>query len=306
MSVHERRLIFLRFWVFSLLAAYVACSSSGPQAGSQSHFAKCSTNADCIAQNIDAVCTAGECSPVLAATDASVDAPDATFDALGANPNDAAMPLSSCVPGPPLGPGPGAVTTVVSDLASLCSALGTLGIQCPVDRAFFLAGVPERCVPNGQFPDFYRSCGQDRIIFNASGLSVWFYFDSATGAFEGARITDPNGLLPCGAYVYLAGRVPGATTCTSVGAACSLCLGEPDECPPDISAEIPTIACYPWSPAPSDTCMCQVWDAALGLPASGEACGSPEDCAHCQDYTCWSDCTCMRDGSYRWLQGCAE
>ena len=179
-----------------------------------------------------------------------------------------------------------------ASLASLCEALQrTGGNPCPVSRAALLAEVPEQCIGSGDSPGadplLDRRCGLDEI-------SGW-YFDSASGALVGARISDTDGLLPCGSGLYFAGQWD--QSC-GAGISCSLCLGNPGECPADISAEIPTEPCGPWPPEPNP-CMCPT----AGIPTAGTLC---DGCLQCGAGTCGADCVCMRDGNYRWDSWCTE
>jgi hypothetical protein len=195
-------------------------------------------------------------------------------------------------------PHPFAGPVFASDLMSLCEALErTGGEPCPASRAALLAEVPQQCIgssgSDGADPQFYR-CTLDVI-------SGWF-FDSTSGALVGARIQDADGVLPCGSGIYFAGQWELNCGVNS----CSLCQGNPDECPPDISAEIPTEPCGP-PPAVPNLCDCTTVDASfVDLPTGGTLCGAVRECLRWQCGTCWADCVCMRDGSYRWNVECTE
>lgn len=281
--------------VLALLAAGNACASVEKPSHTE-QLSRCDTHGDCTAQGIDTPCTVGECHPA-AAVDAGTEAAVTGTEPL----------LGACVSAIPA---PGWPAQIVTSLRELCMAIGALGVPCPENRAAHLAGVPEGCVPDGRFPTLRRWCQVDEVAFRSNDLAVIFYFDVATGALQGVRVTDYEGQLPCGAGPrgYAGGDVrPRYTTCSASSASCRLCVQEPDECPPDVSAEIPSVPCASWSPAPAEMCECpDAEDAIRGLPRSGQSCERPSDCGSCQNGTCWSDCRCMRDGSYRWLTQCTE
>lgn len=216
------------------------------------------------------------------------------------------QPLSSCVQqsqdvriAPPM---------VVSTLASLCDALAAAGIaQCPDDRAGYLQQLDQECRSGRAFPLFDRRCGIDHVVIRSDDTSVSWYFDAATGALIGARALLGMGTrLPCGpASVYRGGAA--LPICSSSEGACSLCVAEPDECPPDISAAIATAPCSPMATeAASCSCGDESPSRGVSLPEHAATCGNADQCAHCSSGTCAAACRCWRTGERRYVVECTE
>lgn len=212
-------------------------------------------------------------------------------------------PLSACTHEPP--DNRFAPPTIVSSLATYCDALAAAGVaRCPENRAAYLMSLGQECEPGRSSPQLDRRCGVDHVVTWFENRAVTWYFDAATGELIAAALMDPSASLPCGGTLYRGGAQ--LADCWTSDGSCLLCVADPDECPADVSASIPSTPCA-GAPAKSPDCSCgDASSTGLALPENGAPCAAANQCERCAGGTCWADCRCLRDGSLRYVLMCTE
>lgn len=273
--------------LFSTLLPFAGCGLA-LEDGSESHFAKCTVDSDCVTRG--QVCVAGHCQETRdASTLPSSALPDASLCALNDN------------------------LEHVSNLASFCEVLAAQGsgiaFQCPKDRDDLLGTIPAWCGPSAissprGYPQFLRGCGFDVIVTDPYAPTE-FYFDSTTGALLGASLQLFPLMFGCNDYVSLWRVGEEAPACARASASCDLCVIGESGCPSGITDKIPTTPCT--SASDAGACSCPIAYSSSDLPANGTPCEGSGFCPSCSsqgNQTCTSTCVCMRDGVFRYRMAC--
>ena len=314
------RVGFLAALALAWLAAY-GCTSS-PKEGSESHFLKCTIDADCP---VTSRCVARVCEERRPLRDAGI-AVDAASDARDSGrpvlPRDSGTHAHQDVEQPDAEPpvcertADGGWTTNLRGFCAMLAKKPASYIQCPKSRAAILAAIPARCGQVNE-PKYFRACGLDVVLLDASQAIELFnaltalYFDPVTGEFVGGLFTLQDRTwdgLPCAhrGTMFDGGTMQvevGRTVPVTCGATrnCDLCVSDPTLCPPEITAELPAPACGP-PPQTEDACDCNTFS-----PKNGTLCSASPTCVDCGDAVlCGSHCHCMRDGNYRFRSFCFE